>query len=186
MIVRTSHGRKLLFAFLLFAVLAGTFHSAEADTFSVTYSATQVSGNTWQYDYLLTGSFVAGDDLAIYFPLASSSNLADMSTGGSDWGTFAFQPDPGLPADGEFDAVANVDDPSLLTVLSVQFLYSGTGSPGSQSFTLYDPNFNVITNGTTQLEQSGGVPPSPTPEPASLLLLGSALTAMAQLKRLRV
>jgi hypothetical protein len=74
----------------------------------------------------------------------------DLQTGESDWTTFAFQPDPALPADGEFDMLANVDNPSLAPAFSIQFIFSGTGSPGTQNFILYDPDFNIVTSGVTQ------------------------------------
>jgi len=92
---------------VLVVLLGGAVPVLKADPISVTYTATQISGSEWQYDYQLTGSFVSGDDLAVYFPLATSLNLVDLGTGGTDWTTFVFQPDPDLPADGEYDMVAN-------------------------------------------------------------------------------
>ena len=166
----------------LFAVLVGTCLRSFADPLSVTYVAAEISGDEWQYDYTLSGTLAAGDDLAIYFPLATSSALSDLQTGGSDWTTLAFQPDPALPADGEFDILANVDNPSLAPTFSIQFVFSGTNSPGPQNFVLYDPNFDIVTSGVTQ---SAGEP-SPVPEPATLVLLGSGLFVMAGVRRRRV
>lgn len=160
---------------VLVLFFAGAVPVVQADPIGVTYTATQISGSEWQYNYQLTGSFVSGDDLAVYFPLATSSNLVDLATGGTDWTTFVFQPDPNLPADGEYDMVATIDNPSLAPSFDVQFDYSGTGSPGPQEFTLYDPNFNMLANGETAPASS----PSPIPEPGSLLLLGSGLLGLS-------
>jgi hypothetical protein len=168
--------RNSRWAWLFFLLLCtGAACTAKADPVSVTYTATQISGTEWQYGYSLSGSYFSGDDLAVYFPPVTSSNLVDLGTGGPDWTTFAFQPDPSIPADGEFDMTANVDDPSLTAVFDVQFDYSGAGSPGSQSFILYDPNFNIIDTGVTH----SSVLPS-VPEPAPWILVGSGLVALWQ------
>ena len=143
----------------------------KASPVTVTYTATNITGNEWQYDYMLTGTYVTGDDLAVYFPLATSSNLADLGTGGPNWTTFVFQPDPSIPADGEYDMEANVGNPSLAVSFDVQFDYLGIGKPGSQAFTLYDPNFAILGTGVTQAPGST----SPVPEPISFVLVGSAL-----------
>ncbi len=160
---------------LLVLLFSGGVPVLRADSIRVTYTTTQISGSEWQYDYQLTGSFLSGYDLAVYFPLATSLNLADLGTGGTDWTTFVFQPDPNLPADGEYDMFANIDNPSLSPSFDVQFQYSGTGAPGAQGFTLYDPNFNILDNGETVPPTS----PSPVPEPASLFLLGSGLLSLS-------
>ncbi len=161
---------------MFFLFFPGAAPALRADPIGVTYTATQISGSEWQYDYQLTGSFLSGDDLAVYFPLATSANLVDLGTGGADWTTFVFQPDPNLPADGEYDMLANIDNPSLAPNFEVQFQYSGTGSPGPQEFTLYDPNFNILDTGVTVPPTS----PSPIPEPASFLLLGSGMLSLCQ------
>jgi hypothetical protein len=171
--------RNSRWIWLFFLLLCtGAACTAKADPVSVTYTATQISGTEWQYSYSLSGSYFSGDDLAVYFPLATSSNLVDLGTGGPDWATFAFQPDSSIPADGEFDMTANVDNPGLTAVFDVQFDYSGAGSPGSQSFILYDPNFNIIDTGATQ----SSVLPS-VPEPAPWILVGSGLVALWQSAR---
>jgi hypothetical protein len=148
---------------------------ARADSLDVSYTTTNLGGGLYEYAYTLSGyDLLAGDDLAIYFPLATSANLTDLGTGGADYTTFVFQPDPSIPADGEFDAIANVDNPSLATVLDTSFLYSGAGTPGAQDFTLYDADYNVISTGETL---------AATPEPLPLLLLCTGILAIYALRQ---
>lgn len=145
---------------------------ALASSVIVNYTATNVSGSEWRYDYTLSGSYLSGDDLAIYFPIATSTSLSDLQTGGGGWTTFALQPDPSLPADGEFDIFANINNPSLLTNFSVLFQWTGSGGPGAQAFTLYDQNFHILTSGATQPNMAS------TPEPTSIVLVGLGLALL--------
>ena len=82
----------------------------------------------------------------------------------------AFAPDPGIPAPGEFDLVAQVDSPTLADSFTETFTYLGTGTPGAQPFTVYDANFNDVEDGETTPAETL----SPIPEPPTLLLVGSA------------
>jgi hypothetical protein len=152
---------------------------AFANPIGVSYSVTNVGGTQWRYDYTLAGPYLYGNDLSVYFPVATSLNLSDLATGGTDWSTFVFQPDSQLPADGEFDMIANISNPSLAPVFRVVFQWSGSGTPGAQSFTLYDSSFNAMGTGITQ--------PSVTaaPEPASLVLLSLGLAGLWLIVRKR-
>ena len=165
-------------ALAMAGVLAMLSSRAFADPVLVSYTTTHVSGSEWQYTYQLTGSYMAGDDLAIYFPVASSSDLASLVPAGGDWTGFVLQPDAGLPSDGEFDLIANVDDPSLATVFSVDFQFPGSVAPGAQSFTLFDPSFAPIASGTTTSAATPSVP-----EPGSLALLGTGALGVFGLRR---
>src|ERR1700736_1481841 len=74
--------RNSRWAWLFFLLLCtGAARTAKADPVSVSYTATQISGTEWQYRYSLSGSYFSGDDLAVYFPLVTSSNLVDLGTG---------------------------------------------------------------------------------------------------------
>ncbi len=172
---------------LLFLLHAG---SARADSFAVTYTVSQNADSTWQYAYTLSGNFSAGDDLAILFPYGSSSMLTDTSTTNADWMTFVLQPDALLPADGEFDAVANVRNPGLQQGFSASFLSLNSGVPGAQSFQLYDSAFNLVSSGTTTpaADADPGSTASilATPEPGSLTLLGTAALGLLPLVRRRL
>ena len=163
-------------------VLVAAVTVAKADPVGVSFTATQLSASQWQYDYTLSGSFTTGEDLAIYFPSASCADLAALGSGSADWSTFVLQPDSAPPADGEFDLVAQTDTPSLASLFSATFTYSGSGAPGPQTFALYDEAFNQIASGSTS---PSDVTPAPVPEPSSLVLLASGAAAFWKLKRSR-
>src|ERR1022692_192314 len=126
--------RSFFLTVSLMIMLVSGAPKAFADSILVHYTATNVGGAEWRYDYTLSGSYLSGYDMAVYFPVATSANLSDLQTGGTDWTTFVYQPDPNLPADGEFDMFANIDNPSVAPVFSVFFQWSGSGNPGTQSF----------------------------------------------------
>jgi len=145
---------------------------------SVSYTVENVGGSTWQYTYTFSGFTFSEDDLmAIYFPLATTVSLEDPPPSvGPDWTLQDFQPDPSIPADGEFDAIANIDNPANVTFVE-DFVYSGTGTPGAQNFTFYFEYFDNFVNGTT-VPQSSAIP-----EPGSVPLLAIGLAGLALARR---
>lgn len=153
---------------------------ARADPVSISYTVHQVSGSTWEYQYSVSGGFSQGDDLAISFPVGTSLALVDTSFTDADVSTYVLQPDPSLPASGEFDLLANANDPNLLRIFSASFVYTGQDTPGSQTFSLYDSSFNLRSSGTTTAAMSA----AETPEPGSVLLAATgALAALGMLRR---
>ena len=154
---------------------------ALAAPISVSFGLTHGAGSDWQYTYQLSGNFAAGDDLAIYFPQLTSSSIQAGSPANPGFTSFVLQPDPLLPADGEFDLVATVLNPSLTGPFSADFVYSGAGVPGAQSFAVFDASFKQISSGTTQPNAA----PAPVPEPGSFALLGSGALTLWHMRRRR-
>ena len=156
---------------------------AIADGISVQYTTINLGSSTWQYNYTLQGSFLANWGVALYFPTpAYGGPITDLGTGGSDWLTFAFQPDPTIPAAGEFDIVGLVDNPYLGSTFDVTFLWNGTGTPGSQSFDLFD-----FTNGAELLASGNTTAAAAVAEPSSLTLMlfaGLAFVTGLMIRRL--
>ena len=84
------------------------------------------------------------------------------------------QPDSSVPDDGMYDALALTDNASLADVFIVSFVWQGSGTPGSQYFEVYDPDYVVLDSESGQTSQ--------VPVPSALLLLGSGLAGLAGFK----
>ena len=100
---------------------------------------------------------------------------ADHPLGGPDlkWAVTSVQPIPGR--DGYYYAAARVAYPAPpLGGFSVDFVWLGTGTPGSQEFEIFgDYDRYLVANGVT----------TPVPEPASAGLLVVGLLGMVWLRR---
>jgi hypothetical protein len=135
------------------AVLASLAISSPVQA-QLTYTATELSGSTWQYTYSITNSFLttAVDEFTIFSPVGEYSNLKVISSPGT-WNSIVVQPDPALPSAGFFDAVAV--NSGLLAGKSQkgfteQFTWLGKGTPGPQTFDIVNPKtFSTIFAGVT-------------------------------------
>jgi hypothetical protein len=153
-----------------------------------------VGQDLWQYQYSVSYStadtFMLNQSFSIFFDYNRYSGLQDpppeVGTG-TDWFTFVLQPDPGLPAEGEYDALALVDDPSLANSFSLTFVWLGKAgsTPGVQPFLLNqfdDDGIYLGSFGSGRTIPSGG---TVIPEPATLLLVGLGLAALAAVRHNR-
>ena len=157
----------------------------------IEYSLTNIAGNTWQYDYHMSGfDLTTGQVITVNFDLNYCSEITPVNyLTGSDWYILALQPDSALPADGSYNALALVDAPSYLEPFSVQFNWlNAAAAPGAQSFDLFDAEqvgggIDILFSGMTVLRGGPDVPA--VPEPASGLLLLGGLGLLAGAARLR-
>jgi hypothetical protein len=142
-----------------------------------------VGEDRWRYNYLVAGiAFEADQGFTIFFDINLFRDL-DISSHAvhDDWDVLVFQPDANLPADGVYDALALVSGASLQNPFSVDFVFLGSGRPGSQPFdiTQFDSQGNFVG-----VLESGFTTAIPEPGPLSLTLLGlSAFVAGRFLKR---
>lgn len=130
----------------------------------------------WRYTYQVSGhTFTAGEGFSIFFDPTLFGALSNP-TGNADWDILTLQPDPILPGDGLFDALALVNGASLADPFSVDVVWLGQGAPGGQAFVLYDETFATIGSG---ISVSGGT----VPEPATALLMLAGLGALSRARR---
>lgn len=175
-VARSTHA----FAFLLALLVAPASHAILIEYEALDLTDTTPGVNLWQYNYYVSDyDFRTDQGFTVWFDLGSYSHLAPVSAS-PDWNTLTAQPDPLLPDDGFYDALAQADHASLTDLFNVQFTWLGTGAPGSQAFDLYDlagGSFNVLESGYTVLRGA-----TPVSEPASwwLLLAGGAAALWAR------
>jgi hypothetical protein len=146
-------------------ILAGLFlmsfvFPATAPAILIQYEATELSDTTegadlWQYTYAVSDhTFNAGQGFTIYFDhLLYKEIESPTPTVNGEWDIIVWQPEPSVSTDGAYDALSvtsKAEGASLEQPFTVQFVWLGDGTPGSQSFEIYQERpFNVLTSGTT-------------------------------------
>lgn len=162
-------------AVIAFPANAANFHYQAADL-----TDTTASEDLWQYTYTVSDhSFSMDSGFVIFFDPFLYSTLQNPSPAvNSNWDILVIDPNAFAPEDGTFDALSQVDNPSLNDSFSIDFIWLGGGNPGSQSFEVYDPAFNVVDSGST-FNTTTQVPEPP----ASLLLIGGLFFMFRHQKR---
>ncbi len=175
-------------AILLLAWLSVT---SNASATLIEYTATNLGGNTWQYEYTLTNDTLgfAIEEFTIFFDVGLFANIGTSGFGAPTlWDPLVVQPEPGLPvpSDGFYDALAlgeGIAPGATLGGFFVSFDYFGSGTPGDQFWNVVDPQtFATLDEGTTF---TTGVPPTPVMEPPVIgLMLGGWLLVAATRRRI--
>jgi PEP-CTERM motif len=138
------------------------------------------------YEYFVSdATFQADQGFIVYFDLGSYSDLSvsPKSPGEPDWDPLVIQPDPTLPSDGFFDALALVKGASLANPFIVTFTWLGGAdtAPGVQRFEVYELPDAIDPPLETGLTR----PVRSVPEPSTLLLSGLGLALASRFRRSR-
>ena len=162
---------------LIFA--AGLLGSVAAQAVIIEYTTSNLGGNRYEYTYnVINDDLAAGiEEFTIFFALGDYENLAIGSTP-AGWDPIVLQPDPFLPDDGLYDALALGAPIGLgesLGGFSVSFDWLGAGDPGAQPFEVVDFFFNVLASGDTVA--------AAVPEPPLVGLLALGVCAICLRKR---
>ncbi len=147
---------------------------------TIDFTSTALSGDRWRFVYAIHNDTLGAplDEFTVFFDENLFANLAD-SAGPSGWDLLLIQPDTGIPAAGYFDGLALADGIALDDALggfSVTFDYLGAGTPGSQLFSIVNPNsFDELDSGTTKRFS--------VPQPGTLPLMLAGMGALAYWQR---
>lgn len=144
----------------------------------INYSATALGGTHWRFDYSIHNDTLGKelDEFTIFFDENLFANLSN-ATGPSGWDLLLIQPDTAIPSAGFIDGLmtgGGIAIGEILGSFSLTFDYLGSGSPGSQQFSIVDPtSFNELDRGMTRLSSPPGVLPLPDTLPLMLTGLGA-------------
>ncbi|HYP09659.1 MAG TPA: PEP-CTERM sorting domain-containing protein [Bryobacteraceae bacterium] len=172
--------RSKLVALALF-VLGTTTASAASISYQATDIADSGAGDAWQYTYFVSGhTFAEREAFSILFDVDSYANLNPTPAPVSGWEILVLEPSVGLPADGRYEPMSLADGTSANVAFTIDFVWKGTGAPGSQPFEIiqYDPDFNPTT-----LESGVTVPAEAVPEPSTWMLVSGAVGMFALRRR---
>lgn len=126
-----------------------------------------------QYAYVISGfTLQANEQLQIVFPVALYGALSNASSV-TNFDITLYQPDNPPGFDGDYNALALVDNPALTGPFTVDFTYIGTGTPGPQQYYLYQ--FSA-SGGSPALVASGDTV-NMAPEPGTFALAGLLVAA---------
>lgn len=179
----TLRPRTALFVFVLFFLRGATLSAGPVVQVEITGLG---APGTFTGMYTVSGfDFQANEELDIQFPVDLYGSLSNGNAG-PGFAVMLFQPNvpPGL--EGDYSALALVDNPSLSQPFTVDFTYIGTGHPGAQPFQInqFDSNGNFIStiaSGTTDPDTHGpGVVAEPPVLP--MTLVGIAVYGLAWVK----
>ncbi len=127
----------------------------------------------WRYSYSVDPAGTAFSAGVTGFAVAFDEGLYTALSAFSasfDWDILVLQPDLGIPDPGLYDGLALVNSPDTGTPFEVDFVWLGSGTPGSQPFEIYELEIPIY--GTPVTIETGVTLPVPEPALAALALAG--------------
>lgn len=156
--------------FLAVLFFCGSSYATTITSVATDLTDTTVGEDLWQYEYTVSdNTFNEFEGFTIWFDYNIYGALDPFpSSPNSDWDLLTLDPDSSIPDDGSYDAMALTDGASLANSFIVSFVWLGGGTPGPQTFDVYNSNFEFIESGDM----------APVPEPGTMLLFGIGLLGL--------
>jgi hypothetical protein len=164
----------LLAAMAAFLIIPAPASSAIQIAYRATDLADAGTDDWWQYEYYVSGyTFNRDMGFTVYFEWDRYGSIDPLPTApNGDWDVLTWDPDPEIPDDGAYDALALAENASLADAFTVGFVWPGSGTPDSQYFEVY----KNLDDGSVETLLSGET--VPVPVPTTLLLLASGLAGL--------
>jgi hypothetical protein len=149
--------------------------------------APTLTAGVYEFTYFINGTFSANQEIDIQFDPSLYTALSNgQASPSSDWDLMLLQPNMPLGGTGDYQAYAMVNNPSLAGPFKVDGTYTGSGTPGSQAFTiktLDSSGMNVISE--TAPSWTTPYNTDPVPEPSSVFLSAVGLSVLGVFKAVR-
>ncbi len=163
-------------------LLAAAAHAGSA---VILYQVNSLGGGIFQYNYSVFNNNALGAGVPIqlfdilFDPtqyLQSSLKIDTQPPLNTQWSEQFLTSVPPIPVAYDVFALGGgIPDGATVSGFSVEFLWLGQGTPGDQSFQIYDPqSFDLLASGTTS---------SAVPEPSAFFVVGIALVSAAWIRR---
>jgi hypothetical protein len=155
----------------------------------IEFDVSSLGGHQYQYNYTVTNDGSITPVLSLFdidfdANLYDELSLLDVSEGAlsSDWSQIFLGSGIGIPA--AFDVLAlngGLSTGATVAGFAVQFTWLGTGTPGAQSFSVYDAESFELLGGSSTVQRLS----TSVPEPGTLGLTIAALAGLWRSRRKR-
>lgn len=178
-----------LFNRSLVTLASSFFFAATGNCTVIDFTATQLAGSQWRYDYVVKNDTLSIDIYNFYieFDRNRYSNL-DVAARPANWDVFLGQPDPSIPIDGAYSAVATRGEIGIGRIrpggsqagFAVIFDYLGPTLPAEQPFAVIVFNER---DGSRLVDSGFTTAATAVSEPATLTLALAGMGLFPLLRR---
>jgi len=160
--------RSRLWLPLLAALVTASLHAG-----TIEFQVIDLGSGMDRYVYTITGfTLLQHQEIDLQFDATMFSNLMNPQAS-SGFSAVLLQPGNPSGAPGHYSLVATMDSPPLTGPFTVDFTFTGSGTPGAQPFAINQLDDNDVN--ITSVISSGTTTPLAVPEPATLSIAAAGL-----------